>query len=113
MRPHRVDVALVAYDAIEEGLRVISMTLELKPAHCAMIPWNIGVDLGGECGGELAHDEGHDDLLGQLDHGVHDRDVGCGAKQQQQQRRRHEHAQHVADDGVEDGERLGLGLGLG
>ena len=47
MRQHRVDVALVAYDAIEEGLRVISMTLELKPAHRAMIPWKIGVDLGG------------------------------------------------------------------
>ena len=49
MRPHRVDVALVAHDAVEEGLRVISMTLELKPAHRAMIPWKIGVDLGGEC----------------------------------------------------------------
>ena len=49
MRQHRGDVALVAYDAIEEGLRVISMTLELKPAHRAMIPWKIGVDLGGEC----------------------------------------------------------------
>ena len=49
MRQHRGDVALVAYDAIEEGLRVISMTLELKPAHSAMIPRKIGVDLGGEC----------------------------------------------------------------
>eukprot|EP00964_Phaeocystis_antarctica_P164988 scaffold144146_cov60-Phaeocystis_antarctica.AAC.1 len=25
---------------------------------------------------ELAHDERHDDLLGELGHGVHDRDVG-------------------------------------
>jgi len=49
MRPHRVVVALVAYDAIEERPRVIAMTLEQKPAHCAMIPWKIGLNLGGEC----------------------------------------------------------------
>ena len=50
MRPHRVDVALVAYDAVlEERLRAIAMTLELKPAHYAMVPRKIGLNLGGEC----------------------------------------------------------------
>ena len=43
----------------------------------------LGLGLGSylECVGqggadELAHDERHDDLLGELGHGVHDRDVG-------------------------------------
>ena len=43
---HHSDVAVIAYLAVEDWLRIVTVALELNAAHCTVIPRELGSDLG-------------------------------------------------------------------